>query len=381
VTEASFEPDRLDDQAFLEEADPGGVLREVASSAARIRVAHRAAAEAGVPSVAADGRPRAIVVAGSGGAGLTGDLLAAICGYAAPLPIVTVRGHRLPGWVGAADLVAAVSAPGTTEETLAAATEAARRGCRLLAVGAEGSPLEAVARQASAPFVRVPAPVGRSTGPAPGTGHEALWPLSIPLVVMAGALGLTRGVEEACEAAAARLEDIAHRCRPGSESFINPGKTLAMELAGTVPMIWGSAPIATVAARHLAGRLQVTAKYPATWGDLPDATHDQMAAFDGPLAERDIFAEGPSRTLRLVLLRDDADEHPRAARLREVATRLADDRHVPISELRAEEGHPLVRLAGLAGVCDYASVYLALGYGIDPASVPIVSELRARITP
>ncbi len=379
MTEASFEPDRLDDQVFLEEADPGGVLRGVASSAARIRVAYRAATEAGVPSVAADGRPRAIVVAGSGGAGLTGDLLAAICGYAAPLPILTVRGHRLPGWVGAADLVAAVSAPGTTEETLAVAAEAARRGCRLLAAGAEGSPLEAVARQASAPFVRVSGP--RFAGPVAGGAHEALWPLSIPLVVMAGALGLMRGVEEACEAAAARLEDIAHRCRPGSESFINPGKTLAMELAGTVPVIWGSSPVATVAARHLAERLQVTAKYPATWGDLTDATHDQLAAFDGPLAERDIFAEGPSRTLRLVLLRDDTGEHPRAALRREVATRLADDRHVPISELRAEEGHPLVRLAGLAGVCDYASVYLALGYGIDPASVPIMAELQARIAP
>ncbi|HEY9524631.1 MAG TPA: SIS domain-containing protein, partial [Thermopolyspora sp.] len=240
----------------------------------------------------------------------------------------------------------------------------------LLAVGAEGSPLEAVARQASAPYVRV-----QATGPS----RMALWALSIPLIVMAAALGLTRAGEDVCEVAAGRLEDVAHRCRPGSESFINPGKTLAMELAGTVPMIWGSSPIATVAARRLADQLHENAKYPAMWGDIPEVTHNQMATLDGPLAVRDLFAEGPSRTLRLFVLRD-VDEYPGVARRREVSVRLAQDRHVPVSEILAEGGHPLERLAALIGLGDYASVYLALGYGLDPAPVPSITELMARIT-
>ena len=40
--------------------------------------------------------------------------------------------------------------------------------------------------------------------------------------------------------AAAELERISHLCRPDSESFVNPAKSLALELAGTLPMIWGS---------------------------------------------------------------------------------------------------------------------------------------------
>lgn len=366
-----FDPDRLDDQAFLERTDGGGVLREIASSAARVRMARRAAVEAGVAELAHDGRPRAIVVAGVGGCGVAGDMLAAVCGYGAPLPIVTVRSHRLPGWVGAADLVMAVSRTGRGEEALALATEAARRGCGLFVVGRGDSPLEEVARRSRAIFV----PVATPAEAPPAT----VWELAVPLVAAAGALGLVRGEEEACEAAARRLEEIAHRCRPGSESFINPGKTLALELADTVPMIWGSSPPATAAAYRLASGLTAHAGYPAIWGELPEAGHNQVAALDGPLAARDVFADDPGRTLRLFLLRD-TEEHPRAARGREAAAQIAHDRGVPVSEIHAEGAHPLERLATLVGLCDYGSVYLALGYGMNPAPMSAIRELEARVS-
>nr|WP_260407747.1 bifunctional phosphoglucose/phosphomannose isomerase [Planomonospora venezuelensis] len=359
---------------MLEDADSGGMLRAVASSAAQVRTSYRAAHEAGVPSLAADGRPRAIVVAGMGGSGIAGDVLEAVCGNGAPLPIVTVRSYRLPGWVGAADLVVAVSCSGTTEETLAVATEAVRRGCPLLAVGAAGSPLEDIARQAGARFV----PAG--TGGQPRAG---VWALSVPLIVAASALGLVRADEEVFEAAAGRLEEIAHRCRPASDTFINPGKSLAMELAGTVPMIWASSRIAGVAAYRWACQLNENAKYPAMWGELPEVSHNQVVVFDGPLAERDIFADpgdgATGRSLRLFVLRD-VDEHPQVARRREVSVRMAQDRGVPVTEVGAEGLHPLERLATLIGLGDYASTYLALGYGIDPTPVSAIGELKARIS-
>ncbi|GAA3130970.1 hypothetical protein [Nonomuraea salmonea] len=96
----TWEPERLDDQGHLTEADPGGMLPAVAASAAHIRTGHRVAIEAGVERLAGHGRPRAIVVAGMGAAGLAGDILAAVVGNGAPLPIVTARSYQLPGWVG-----------------------------------------------------------------------------------------------------------------------------------------------------------------------------------------------------------------------------------------------------------------------------------------
>ncbi|MFG1698365.1 SIS domain-containing protein [Nonomuraea sp. NPDC049309] len=367
----TWEPERLDDQGHLTEADPGAMLPAVAASAAHIRTGHRCAVEAGVERLAADGRPRAIVVVGMGVAGLAGDILAAVVGNGAPLPIVTVRSYQLPGWVGATDLVIAVSGSGDTEETLALAAQAVRRGCSLLAVGPAGSPLEAMAVQASGVFVPVPV-----TGPA----RAGLWLLSVPPIVAAAALRLVQADADLFERVARLLEDIAHRCRPSSESFINPGKSLALDLAETVPMIWGTSQVSAVAAYRLACQLAASAKYPALHGTLPEAGHHQVAAFDGPLAERDIFADTSGRTLRLVVLRD-TEEHPQVTRRREAALRLAAERDVPVTELAAEGVHPLERIASLMALGDYASTYLALGYGVDPAAESAIAEVIARISP
>jgi glucose/mannose-6-phosphate isomerase len=102
--------DRLDDPELVEAGDPAGMLRQVASSAAQVRTALRTCAETDLSVLRPDNRPRAIVGAGTGGgSGIVGDLLAAVCGAGAPVQITNSRGYQLPGWVGAADLVVAVS--------------------------------------------------------------------------------------------------------------------------------------------------------------------------------------------------------------------------------------------------------------------------------
>ncbi|WP_194244156.1 SIS domain-containing protein [Nonomuraea phyllanthi] len=368
----TWEPERLDDQRHLSEADPGGMLPAVAASAAHVRTGYRAAVEAGVAErLSGHGRPRAVVVAGVGASAVAGDMLAAVAGNGAPLPIVRLRSYQLPGWVGATDLVIAVSGSGSAEETLSVATQAVRRGCSLLGVGAPRSPLEAVATQASAPYVAVP---------VSGESRANLWLLATPLVVAAAGLRLAQADADLFERVAKSLEDMAHRCRPSSESFINPGKSLAMDLAESLPMIWGTSSVTSAAAYRLACQLHTNAKYPAIYGELPEADHNQVVAFDGPMAERDIFADTSGRTLRLVVLRD-VDEHPQVKRRREASVRLAHDRGVPVTELAAEGVHPLERMATLIGLADYASTYLALGYAIDPTPVSAITELKARISP
>jgi glucose/mannose-6-phosphate isomerase len=386
---AQLDEQRLDDEDLLEAADPGGMLRQVASSAAQVRSAWQVASDVDLDSVLAAGRPRAVVVTGMGGSGVAGDVLAAVCGAGCPVPIVTVHDYQLPGWVSTADLVIAVSCSGSTEETLEVAREAVRRGCRLAAVGGAGSPLAAVATQARAPFVPVT---------SAGQPRSTLWGLSIPLVVIAERLGLTQAGTEAYESAAARLEEMSHRCRPGSETFVNPAKSLAAELAGTVPMIWGTSPLTGVAAYRFCCQLNENAKHPGVYGVLPEADHNQVVTFDGPFAgpargyggfgagggypdDGADGADGPdgaARPLRLVILRDTR-EHPQVTRRREVSAELASGRGVGISEVAAEGDHPLDRLASVVQLIDYATVYLALGTGIDPSPVAAIEELKGRI--
>ncbi len=368
--------ERLDDVALLETADPSSMLRQVASAAAQVREAARSAAEASLGGLTAGGRPRAIVVTGMGGSGIAGEVLAAVAGPGCPVQ-ATVHEDRLPGWVGAADLVIAVSCSGATEETLSATAEAVRRGCRLLGVGSQGSPLADMAEQAHAPFIVVK---------PSGMPRSMLWGLSVPLVVAAARLGVLDMPEDAYESAAAELERVAHLCRPDSEAFVNPAKTLALDLSGTLPMIWGTSPLTGVAAARFACQLHENGKYPAIAGVLPEANHNQVVTFDGPFAAAPEVAgpepAGPARVppvpLRLILLRD-THEHPQVARRREESARIAADRGIEVTELAASGDLPLERLASLVTLIDYASVYLAIANGIDPAPIAAIQELKARI--
>jgi glucose/mannose-6-phosphate isomerase len=401
-TEFILAADRLDTPDVIQAADPGDMLRQVASSAAQVRTALRSCQETDLSAFTPDARPRAIVAAGLGSSGgIAAEMLSALVGRGSPVQVVALRGGRLPGWVGAADVVLAVSSSGTTAETLAIATEAARRGCRLAGVGAEGSPLHRIAEQARAPFIRVV--------PA-GLPRAMLWSLAIPLLVIAERLGVTRIEPDVYELAACRLEDVSHQCRPASESFVNPGKSLALDLAGALPVIWGTTELGGVAARRFAGQLSENAKYPALVGLLPEAAYDQLAAFDGPFAPaalppapgRERHPETPGgppdledmawdldydeteseasgfATLRLVLIADPAEDPPISAQ-RAAITELAAQRGIGLSELAMDGEHPLVRLAGVLQLTDYASVYLGIASGIDPGQAAAITDLQARI--
>ncbi|WP_329251492.1 mannose-6-phosphate isomerase [Actinoallomurus sp. NBC_01490] len=377
------EPDygRLDDPEALAEADPGEMLRHVASAAAQVREARLLATEAGIDRVAGGGRPRAVVIAGMGASGAVGDLLATVCGLGCPIPVTTVRGHRLPGWVGVADLVIAVSRSGSTEETLGLVADAARRGSRLLCVGAGGSPLADMAVQAGGLFV---------PAPSAARSRAALWGLAVPPLLALDALGLAAAPPEVLERTAERLEEMSHLCRPASESFVNPGKQTALEIAGSIPVIWGTSPLTGMVARRFAAQLATDAKYPAIPGELPEAAHGQVVVFDGPFAsaggsagEEDFFrdrVDEPETTrLRLVVVRD-TEEHPQVTRRWQASVELAAERGVPVTELVARGEHPLERLAGLTAHADYASVYLALALGTDPTPLPAIQELEVRIS-
>jgi glucose/mannose-6-phosphate isomerase len=365
----------LDDVDELAARDPQEMLRLVATSGAQLREGALLAREAGIAAVAEAGRPRALVVTGMGGSGISGDVLAAVLGMDCPVPVVVHRGHGLPGWVGVADLVVAVSCSGATEETLSAAEEAARRGCPLVGVARPDSPLAELTARARG--VHVPVRTA-------GQPRAALWSLTAPLLVLAEALTLVTLGDDVLNAAADRMDAVADRCRLTSESFVNPAKLLAAELARSLPLIWGSSPVGGVAAYRFSCQLNENAKYAGMPGVLPEVCHNQVVALDGALAGgsdalfRDRVDDDDERRLRIFLLRD-AEEHPQVARRRAALVDLAAQRGVPVSELAAEGTNALERLASLVVLADFATVYLALLLGVDPTPVAAIEELKERV--
>lgn len=416
----------LDDPGELAGKDSRGTLLALATAGAQVREATTLAQEAGIDRLSAADRPRSVLVAALGGSALVADVLELLAEPGSPVPVQARRNLPLPGWVGPLDLVVAVSLSGRAPGPLAVASEAARRGAALLTVGADDSPLAQVTRQARGVHIGV--------GRGRASSRTALWSLLTPVLLGADALGLVHCPATTMAEVADRLDEQAEAYRPASESFVNPAKMLAIQLAETVPMVLGDGALGGVAANRAASMLARTARVPAPVGELPDAASQIVACFDGPYTaiggrrpgtyddgrirlgdidtsgwephhfaepegelmerqvgpsgQRDIFADpyldGPSMPrLGLLVLRDAEVDPPsresdEAAALTEAVLQTATEAGVKVMQTQAGAGEPLVRLAGLVATVDFTATYLALGLGLDPSVSPHVADLRDR---
>lgn len=418
----------LDDSDELARKDSRGALRALATAGAQVREALTLAHEAGIERLGGHDRPRAVLVAALGGSALVADVLELLAEPGSPVPVQARRNLPLPGWVGPMDLVVAVSLSGRAPGPLAVASEAARRGAALLTVGADDSPLAEVCRRARGVHVGV----GRSRT----NSRTALWTLLTPVLLGADGMGLLEAPAASLREVADRLDEQAEAFRPGSESFVNPAKMMAVQLAETLPMVLGDGPLGGVAAARASSMLARTARLPAPFGELPDAASQIVACFDGPYTalggrrpgtydssrirlgdidtsgwephhfaepegelmeqprgpspggERDIFADpyldGPAPPqLGLLVLRDAPADPPtlqtnQAAALTEAVLQTARQAGVKVVEVSATPGPPIVRLSGLVALVDFTATYLALGLGLDPSVSPHVADLRDR---
>lgn len=380
---------QLDDAQHLARFDSTESLRAFATAGAQVREAVTLAQEAGVERVSYGERPRSVLVGALGGSAVVADALGALAAPGSPVPILVRRNLPLPGWIGPLDLVIAVSMSGYARGPVDLAAQAAARGAALLTVGADDSPLADLCRRHRGVHIGIGG--GRSSS------RTGMWSLLAPVLLAADRLGVVDAPESVFPAVADRLDEQAETCRPSSESFVNPAKLMAVQLAETVPMTLGDNAITGVVARRAAAMLSRTSRMPATWGELPDAASQVVACFDGPFtaggehraaAADDVFADpfldGPAQPkLGLVMLRDAPDPKPTETEVERVAladalVQTARDAGVTVLETTAAVGHPVTRMAELMALTDFAATYLALGLGIDPAISPHIADLRDR---
>lgn len=387
----SLDPDVLEDGDLLQARDPSAVLRALAGAGAQIRHGLESTTESLPARWSVDDRPRAVLVAARGGAAVVGDALAAIVGNEGPVPVVALTGSRLPAWVGALDLVICLSLSGQAEGAVAIAAEAGRRGAALVTIGADDSPLSQVAARFRGAHVPLPRSAAWRTTSAP-TSRTAMWAMLTPALLVCDRLGLLPdgglGSPADLAATAEALDAEAEVCRHGLESFVNPAKSLALDLDRSVPVLLGDSPLGAVAARRGASVLARTARVPALHGALPDDAGDIVATFDGPFTPipDDVFADpeldGPAGvTLRLLLL-DLADGVGF-----DVVQRLAEDSSTRTTLVQADltgaqgtaQGSALSRYARLVARVDFTATYLALACGYNPAVTPHVADLRGAL--
>jgi len=371
MTSPELAEEVLDDLEVLRARDPRGLLPAVAGAGAQVRETARLTEEAGLGRVTEGGRPRGIVVVARREGAVAGSVLRALLGPSSPVTVDVVPGPALPVWTGPSDIAVVATRTGAGRYAVTPAYEAARRGVSLLGIGADDAPLRAACATARAPYVALPRSRVR---------HTTLWSLLTPLLRLAVELGLLPEAAADCDAIAGALDEVATECGPALESFVNPAKTLALELLDALPVIAAEGPLAGAAGTRIADQLATLAGLPVACFRLPDQRVALNAVLGGPLApaagENDFFrdrAEDTGRRLRLLTIRDSeagghdgaGEREPRsAAEAMQEALRAAAAANIPVSGL-AEHGEPehfprLPRLARQLAVADFSAVYLAL---------------------
>jgi glucose/mannose-6-phosphate isomerase len=343
----------LDDPAGLAQRDPGDMLGQVAGAGDQARAALRAAESA--PLVGP--LPEVVVVAGMGGSGVAGDVLAALAFAESAVPVLPVKGDRLPAFVGPGTLLIAVSYSGNTAETLSAVEQGLAAGARLVAVTSGGA-LADLAQGRAAPLVTI------EGGRMP---RAALWSLVVPVCSAAEAVGVLPPLRDRVMAAADALDDQAAALGPAVATAANPAKLAALRLLGRLPVVWGSGQLGAVAATRFRTQCNENAKVPVVSAGLPEANHNDVMGLEGGL--------GPGR--ELVLLRDQAGEHPRDGRRIQAvleALRLGD----PVV-CHAGDGPDMARLARLAAYADFTSTYLGIARGVDPTPIRTLDQVKAAL--
>ncbi|UQA95110.1 SIS domain-containing protein [Streptomyces halobius] len=369
----------LDTPDALSGADRFGLLRGVAESGARVRTAARSAAEAGIPGLVPEGRPRSLLVAGPGPAApAVAELVGALSGGSCPVTLIPPTGvaplpgalrWSLPGWTGPADLLL-VAGPDASDPGLAKLVEQAyRRGCSVVAVTPGGGPLaEAVvqARGLAVPLATTPYDAEFDVEGAPPAAPGTLWSLLVPILAVADRIGLLTAPPDALSHLADRLDQLAESCGPAAATYTNPAKALAADLAEVLPLIWTEGAVAGAVGRHFATVLAGLAGIPALVAELPEALTTHRPLLSGSLAAgadpddffRDRVEQPAALHARILLLRDRRESGPLSAT--RAANALANECETALSELEPESGSALESATELLAITDFAAVYLAL---------------------
>lgn len=372
-----FDESVLDNAALLEHRDEQRLLWRLATAGAQVRRAIDLAGDFGVARLSGE-LPRALLVATDAPPSAALRLVTRLSCEATPA--LAWHGVELPRWAGPADALLIGAVDGRHPRLAELADQGARRGLAMAVVAPAGSQVAAAAG-------RVP------VHELPPDLHvrASRWAVLTPMLQALDALGVHPAPTALLDEVADALDQTAEMCRPTSELFTNPAKSLAVEFAATLPLIVGAGPLASVAARATADALQLYAGVDAVSVSLPDgvARAGALLRGAGPAAEstvdffRDRVDEPEVRRARLLVIGDDgeADDPELGSRsgaqiqLDEVAARraaaalhaVARELGLRSSSVDVPRGAALARFGAAAAFGEFTAAYLAFGLGLDPS--------------
>jgi len=304
-------------------------------------------------------KPQTIIVAGMGGSAIDGELLKDWARDKMSVPIEVNREYSLPAYANKNTLVVVVSYSGETEESLSVFLDALKRRCMTVCISSGGRLLE-FAEKLNAPYVRIP-----PTMPP----RAALPYLFMPLPIILEKIGLVSDFHAEISEAIQVLKRVSDGNSPEKPLSVNFSKKLALNISGTVPVVYGFGIYRAVAQRFKQ-QFNENSKVPSKWEFFPELNHNEVVGWEA--------AEELAKLFSVILIRDKDEQEEIRQRI-EATKNLICRESAKVFEVWSMGKSRLAKMLSTVLIGDFASVYLALLRGIDPTPVKTITLLKEKM--
>ena len=345
----------LDDLAEMRKIDKSNMLAFCVDAADNYRKSAECAGKIKLdyPS------PKNVIIAGMGGSAIGGELLKDFTRASAQVPIEVNREYCLPQYADKKSMVILASYSGDTEETLSGFLDAVKRKCMICCISSGGNLIK-YAQKLNVPYVRVQG----------GMPPRAAMPhMFMPLLKCIGKMYDATDFLEDFSEATKLLEKVSHENSPDIPASKNFAKTLALNLNGTAPAVYGFGIYRGVALRFKQ-QFNENAKVPAKWETFSELNHNETMGWENP--------KELAKCYSVVFLRDKSEQTEIRTRI-ETTQALMQPKLPNMFEVWARGKSNLAKMLSTVLVGDFASVYLALLREEDPSPVKTVDAMKEKI--
>lgn len=344
----------LDDPKNYQKIDPSGMLVHIRNFPQLCRQAWQMGLNFRLPDEYK--KIKKIIILGMGGSAIGGDLVASLAVNQSPVSIQVCREYFLPRHVDENTLVLASSYSGMTEETLSAFERSFETPALKLAI-TTGGKLKSLCESRDIPVFTF----DYKTSP------RAALPFSFFILMgILHNLDILPQSNSDVDETLTNLEHINKKLWETSPMEINPAKSLAQELYGRLPVIYGAGITAEVAHRWKT-QINENSKTMCFYEVFSELNHNAVVGYRFP-------ADLMSKTTVIML---DSDLLHERIRLRyDITQKLLDKAGIQHETLKGEGKSALSQMMNLVLFGDYVSYYLAILNQADPTEVKSIDFLK-----
>ncbi len=298
-----------------------------------------------------------IVYAGMGGSSLSASLSQTWPGYS--LPFEVCRTYDIPRYVNDKTFFICCSFSGNTEETLSALAQAEAKGAKIVVI-TNGGKLATIAEEKGYPLAKLP--------DIPQPRYATLAILKAVIEALAAANLCPKSCINELEDYADELKTQLDNYRPDVLTVDNPTKQLALELAGSSPVVYASSLFYSVAYKWKIS-FNENAKNVAWCNAYPEFNHNEFLGWSSHPENK------PYKVVNLV----SSFDHPQILKRFEISDRLLSGKKPAAETVNLVGDNIMKQMIYGTTFGDFVSLYLALINGLNPSPVDLIEKLKQEL--